>query len=629
MACVPKLKGQAPGLKQVSGADEVIRLHLVLGPSVASCLTSDTKRIRSINLCSTIINGCHLRYFRVLFYIRSIVFTIAEDCKAMNTSEKEILSLLKAGNTQTASQKADLLLTSHPNSSLGLFARANHCVAKQNYDRAIKDLLKATKLDPNNPSIHNLLGVAFKSTGKQLKALHHYKLAYRLAPSNPDIANNYFRHLFDSQPDQAIKHQIELSKIHSRNPKIFANLGYMYSIQELHDHALSAFSTQSLLEPNNPEPIRNTAKIYFSKKNYGKAESVFRALWIKHKSIDDALELAKLLKFKGDYTGSTALLEEIIKVDPKKAEAAYELALIRFSQHRIKEGFKLYPSRFFRPQANSHWINSTKPLWNENADGTVYIWGEQGVGDQIFFSRFFSSLSEQAHRQIICSIDKRLIEILNIEFPEIRFVEKADGVHIDFDSHLPLGNLPNVIKIDDKFVQENPSALLKAFCPRNQTSPGAQKRVGLSWFSKNAAHEEKSIPVSSFANLVSGVEADFVCMQYNPNVAGLTKLQNLINSPIATVSTDIYASINALFNEMSQLDALITSSNVNAHVAGALGIPTLLLVPLERGRFWYWYQTTQRNYSIWYPSIKVVTQTRDGDWDSVSPNIIDSFIKEL
>ena len=67
----------------------------------------------------------------------------------------------------------------------------------------------------------------------------------------------------------------------------------------------------------------------------------------------------------------------------------------------------------------------------------------------------------------------------------------------------------------------------------------------------------------------------------------------------------------------------MTTSNVTAHIAGGLGKDTYLLVPFLAGRIWYWHE--QDDKSIWYPSVRIFRQNKDGSW----VDAITSIAKQL
>jgi hypothetical protein len=61
------------------------------------------------------------------------------------------------------------------------------------------------------------------------------------------------------------------------------------------------------------------------------------------------------------------------------------------------------------------------------------------------------------------------------------------------------------------------------------------------------------------------------------------------------------------------LDLIVTVDSMIAHLAGALGRPTLLLLPFQAD--WRWMD--RRDDSPWYPSLRLLRQPRPGDWSAV------------
>jgi len=63
---------------------------------------------------------------------------------------------------------------------------------------------------------------------------------------------------------------------------------------------------------------------------------------------------------------------------------------------------------------------------------------------------------------------------------------------------------------------------------------------------------------------------------------------------------------------MTACDRIITVSNTTAHLAGALGCDTWVLVPGGGGKLWYWGH--QGEATPWYPTVRLMRQTQQGDW---------------
>jgi hypothetical protein len=64
---------------------------------------------------------------------------------------------------------------------------------------------------------------------------------------------------------------------------------------------------------------------------------------------------------------------------------------------------------------------------------------------------------------------------------------------------------------------------------------------------------------------------------------------------------------------MRALDLVISVDTMTAHLAGALGVPVLTLLPYDCD--WRWME--QRSDSPWYPTMRLFRQERRGDWSAV------------
>ena len=72
---------------------------------------------------------------------------------------------------------------------------------------------------------------------------------------------------------------------------------------------------------------------------------------------------------------------------------------------------------------------------------------------------------------------------------------------------------------------------------------------------------------------------------------------------------------------MSNLDLVITVDTAVAHLAGALGMPVWVALPLVPD--WRW--LLEREDSPWYPSMRLFRQTDWGDWASVLERLTEAL----
>jgi ADP-heptose:LPS heptosyltransferase len=72
---------------------------------------------------------------------------------------------------------------------------------------------------------------------------------------------------------------------------------------------------------------------------------------------------------------------------------------------------------------------------------------------------------------------------------------------------------------------------------------------------------------------------------------------------------------------ISQLDLVVSIDTAVAHLAGALGKPTLLALCAESD--WRWFE--KRADSPWHPSVKIFRQSSWGVWDDVAAAIAEEL----
>ena len=80
---------------------------------------------------------------------------------------------------------------------------------------------------------------------------------------------------------------------------------------------------------------------------------------------------------------------------------------------------------------------------------------------------------------------------------------------------------------------------------------------------------------------------------------------------------DNYSDIESLAALINCLDLIITIDNSNAHLAGALGKRTWVM--LVKNPIWSWGLYGEK--SLWYPNSKLFRQEKIGDWSNVINNI--------
>ena len=140
--------------------------------------------------------------------------------------------------------------------------------------------------------------------------------------------------------------------------------------------------------------------------------------------------------------------------------------------------------------------------------------------------------------------------------------------------------------------------------------------VGVMWEAgrDSNAHDDNSINSESLASVFMGQE----------NIICLDKEVSKDKKPDFVNEIAEYSDLLELAQLIKQLDVVVTVDHTVAHVAGALDINTILMLPCVPN--WRW-DMNHRNTSPWYRSIKLFRQQIPGDWSSVLNKVSESLLE--
>jgi tetratricopeptide (TPR) repeat protein len=267
--------------------------------------------------------------------------------------------------------------------------------------------------------------------------------------------------------------------------------------------------------------------------------------------------------------------------------------------------------------------NFGKPLWDGTPTrGTVLVWPEQGIGDQIIFCSMLEDLQQRVGK-VVLALDERLHPLFARSFPECEIITReAARSPNNFDFQIPMGGLGAHFRRSISSCIQNRRAFLKADTTRSARlrkalNPGNQRLCGLSWSSIHPEFgDDKSMPLATLRPLLETPGFRFVDLQYGDTSAARAALKKDTGIDITHLDEiDLTKDIDGLAALIDACDVIVTISNTTAHIAGALGKPVWLMLPQNMGRFWYW--QFDRDDTLWYPHVRVIRQENAGEWTDV------------
>ena len=431
-----------------------------------------------------------------------------------------------------------------------LFQRGRAHIKAKNFEQAAEDLTSTLKINPANIDALNSRGIANSQLSNFIYAVQDFEKAIQICSSNADLFYNRGLAHFNLKDYQAAIHD------------------YTYAIK---------------LRPDFYQAFNNRGSAY--------------------------KELADFKMALKDFKTSTTLKSDF-------ADGYWNQSLIYLMNGEYEKAWPLYEYRWKSKHFPSEKRNFSEPLWlgNQSIEGkTILIHSEQGLGDTIHFCRYIKLL-QQKKCKILLEVEKPLINLMGCLLPKENIFQKG---HIlpKFDFHCPLVSLPLVFETNVNSVPF-PTPYLKADHSRvtwwrTHLGNSMKPRVGLCWRG-NPQHpndKRRSIALSDIIGTL-GSEVDWLSLQYeidDQEYNVLKKSQKIRH----------FGSLIGDFAETAafckNLDAIVCVDTSIAHLAGALGLTTYLMLSELPDARW---QIEGKN-TPWYNSVKLFRLKKNQDYSEL------------
>ncbi|MBF0379966.1 MAG: tetratricopeptide repeat protein [Magnetococcales bacterium] len=529
-------------------------------------------------------------------------------------------------------------------------------------DKAISSCEKAIAINPKYVDVHYNLGNILRVAGKIDGAISSYKKAISI---KKDFAKAHFNLAVSLQEqgkfDEAIISYKDAIAISKHDVAAYNNLGIIYQEQGKLDSAVAIYQQALKIQPDYVEAhynlgltLHKEGKFDLAVESYKKAiainedyaeahynlgvtlqeqgrlnqavESYQQAITIKPDYAKAYNNLGIITLEQGQLDSAIAIYKKGIAIKPDYADTYNNLSLVQLLKCDFKQGWSNYVWRWKTDQYDSHrYYIHKKNLWRGEpvANKRIYIWAEQGVGESIIFSRMLTDLIDDG-ASIVLECNHSLIKLFARSYPTITCISPAKEVSLEdleknFDYIVPFGNLCSWLRPDLDSYPQNPSLLVAdgdhTTKLRNSYRQSPEDiLVGIAWYSNSLKYKNKSISLLNLRPLFDIEGVTFVNLQYGDTRKEREELKK--SGDITFVhddSIDQMENLDSFAAQVAAMDLVVTISNTTAHISGALGVPTLLM--LGEVPIWYW--MLNRTDSPWYPSLTLFRQKKQGDWGDV------------
>jgi Flp pilus assembly protein TadD len=521
--------------------------------------------------------------------------TEASASSAFLTFLRRAVEARENGTAQTEASCLEAAAKLHPVDDNSLEALLTALFQQQRHREAVELAAIIAQLDPHRATTHFRHGYALQLANRHAEAIAPYRRALAIEPTLRMLRNNLACALLFTGSDK--DEQVALLKDAVRD------------------------------SPGESEGWINLANVYRAKLDLPRSlEAGARAVQcapgnaLAHNNY--ALTLREAQRWE-DAVQAAAMAHSLAPGDP---DMRSNLAMLELLRGNYARGWPLHEARW---DGSMELVGQRPalpaPPWRGEplAGKTLLVWGEQGMGDVLQFCRYIPMLAKRVHAG-----GGRLIWN---SFPQLgALLPRSLGSHVDsfsagggvdslpaFDYEIPLLSLPWIFDTrEDTIPATSPYLCADAAASaswKKRLARESRLKVGLTW-TGSLGHQRnpfRRIDVERYAAHFGGLQnVAFYSLQPGASV-------DVAAARAAGLQMADYTAEFASFDEtaafIGALDLVITVCTSAAHLSGALGQRTWVL--LDVNPHWVW--LLDRTDSPWYSSATLYRQPEFGQWDAV------------
>lgn len=422
--------------------------------------------------------------------------------------------------------------------------------------------------------------------------------------------------LLDEDPDESARLCIAILDDEPENYLALSVLGTIYSRANKTGLAYQFFQRCVDLAPHRPEAHNNVGMCLEAFGRHQAARNRFHeAARRDNRNAAYPANVALTYMEEGERRKSVEWARKAIKLDLSHSGAWQTLGFCSLALGDWETGWKGYEYCLggkYRKELQF----KDEPRWDGSPGKTVVVYGEQGLGDEIMYASCLPDAIRDCEG-VIVECDPRLQGLFRRSFPKatVYGTRRVDAVEWPtkhhFDANCAIGSLP-------RFYRKSPDA-----CPGTPylvadperrvqwrallDSLGPKPKIGICWSGgrKFTYAQQRAVGLEAFRPLMQAVDADWISLQYKDPTAEIEASGLPVRHYSRACETNDYDDLAGLVAELDMVIGIHTTAH---HLAGALGVPGIILVP----------NRTLWTYSLpsmpWYGSATLYKQRENEPW---------------
>lgn len=362
------------------------------------------------------------------------------------------------------------------------------------------------------------------------------------------------------------------------------------------------------MQPTNYASYFNSGKCYYYAGEYHMAlNRMQKALDLNSKFEDAKQEIVLYETWLGNFEKARNLASELTQTPHTIFNEGWHL----LRDGKFLDGMgRLEQGRQARLWGNAELMLSTKKYKGGDVSGKVVLLiTEAGLGDEIIFSRFATEFKNRGAKQVLLACNKGLMSL----FAQIDGVDAVYDHDKDFPEHdlwLPAMSSPVALGVDapgsKPYLTPSPEYVAKW---KERLNFSGTPKIAIRWRGNQEFEQDQKRTL------------DPVVMQDKLKEYGvLYSVQKDMPAPEGVIDLgpelETWEDTAAV---LSLMDCVVSSCTSVPHMAGALGVPTVVVTPIVS--YFTWAKPTVQ--SEWYNSVKIARQTDPYNWDDAYRQMVD------
>lgn len=415
-------------------------------------------------------------------------------------------------------------------------------------------------------------------------------------------------------------------RLNPENYEDYKFLGILYDKINDKNRAILCFEKYIENMPSDPLMYNAVGELYSDINLYDNFEKKIdyfkKAIELDPKCKIAVKNLAYTYRNADNIEESLKCFEKLLELNPENDDYC-NYAHLLLKNKDFENGFKYFETRFDRGLLSTPHPKINSPKLTKEIDfsnKTILVHYEQGYGDTVQFCRYLSKFKP---KKIIFLVQDELVDLLKFNLKSVEVVGNSTSVDdLSFDYYIMLMNLPMLLNetVDSILLTSGyiEADVEKINFYKKKYFDNNSFKIGIAWSGALEGLKNRNIPLSYFYPLA---QLKNVCV-YSFQKGFDNDLDNLPNGVKIENLGKTFNDFSDTAAALQNVDLVITTDNVIANLAGAMGKKTYLLIFEDSD--WRWFDDTEK--TPWYNSVKIFRgKNKEDSINLIIKNIINNI----